>query len=303
MKRVVRSSLERYSQVSNEYNEALARVDKQKKVRHEQESNYNKANHEAERSVSEYVADVVRRATSESFMSNIDVDTRLFGYSNSTKFAVHVEYGRESRYSDSADVALRWEWRVTNDKYGSKDNEVMRETSSWSGLNGTTSEQLSDLRMSVNALEALSNITDEQIVRVATSSVPRYNDYVTQDVDSVKDSDYVLKQLDALTGEDVFVEGHSDGPFSRSIPYYKITKDTGKQYSVEMWLLRNPYNKYNGSEYDGIVPSAFTYEYEKRFRKDKLADNVKKPITPVTEEQIKQKMDKLDRNLLETQNS
>lgn len=288
MKRVVRSSLERYNKVTDEYKAARARVDEQKRVRDDQESTYNKVNHEAERSVSEYVADVVRRATNESFMSNIDVDTRLFGYSNSTKFTVHVEYGRASRYSDSADVALRWEWRVTNDKYGSKDNEVMRETSSWSGLNGTTSEQLSDLRMSVSALEALSNITDEEIVRVATSWVPRYNDYITQDVDSVKDSDYVLRQLDALTGEDVFVAGEEEW-YGRY--YYKIVKDTGKQYAVEVWYLAYP------SRAGGRDSSRFMLYDTKRYRKNTLYDMLQMPVVPVTRDQIQAIMDEKDKEV------
>ena len=282
MKRVVRSSLERYNRVSDEYNEARARIDEQQRVRDEQETSYNKANKDAQRRVSEYVANVVRNATNESFMSNIDVSVSLFGSRKYNKFTIQVEYGRSQRYKDTPSVALMWTWSITNDRFGSDDRTVSRETGSWSGLNGTTSEQLNDLKMSVKALEALSNITDEEIVNVATSSTPNWYEYVTQDVDKLDETEYVYKKLDALSGEDVFLAGDKTwyGEY-----YYKIVKDTGKQYAVEVWYLAYPNHMY------GREHSEFRLYDTRRQRKDKLYDMVDHPIVPVTREQIQSIMD------------
>lgn len=282
MKRVVRSSLERYNQVSNEYNEARARVDEQQRVRDEQQRKYRVEQKSATDAVAAYVRAQIVGATSEQFANDLQVFVNVDKWANKNyqTAEISVNYG-ENRVSDES-LPLKWSWRFKVDSKG----RTSRESSSWSGLNATTSDHIELLRQSVNALEALSNLDDERLVKLAFQNAPAYDEYVTQDVDRLDETEYVYKKLDALTGEDVFLAGDEKwyGAY-----YYKIVKDTGKQYAVEIWYLGYP------SNVSGRDRTEFMLYDTKRYRKDKLYDAVRHPIVPVTREQIQVIMDEKDK--------
>lgn len=282
MKRVVRSSLERYNQVSDEYNAARARVDEQERVREDQKRKYNVERKSATDAVAAYVRAQIVGATSEQFANDLRVfvDVDRMANENYQTAEIRVDYG-ELRVSDES-LPLKWRWSF---KVNSK-GQTSRESSSWSGLNATTSDHIAQLRQSVNALEALSNLDDERLVKLAFQNAPAYDEYVTQKVDRLDETEYVYKKLDALTGEDVFLAGDEKwyGAY-----YYKIVKDTGKQYSVEIWYLGYPSNA------SGRDRTEFMLYDTKRYRKDKLYDAVRHPIVPVTREQIQVIMDEKDK--------
>ena len=73
MKRIVRSSLERYNQVSDQYNETRARIDKQKRVLEDQKRNYRVQRKSATDAVAAYVRAQIVSATSEQFANDIRV--------------------------------------------------------------------------------------------------------------------------------------------------------------------------------------------------------------------------------------
>lgn len=282
MKRVVRSSLERYNQVSDEYNAARARIDEQERVREDQKRKYNVERKSATDAVAAYVRAQIVGATSEQFANDLRVfvDVDRMASRNYQTAEIRVDYG-ELRVSDES-LPLKWSWRFKVDSKG----RTSRESSSWSGLNATTSDHIELLRQSVNALEALSNLDDERLVKLAFQNAPAYDEYVTQDVDRLDETEYVYKKLDALAGEDVFLAGDEKwyGAY-----YYKIVKDTGKQYAVEVWYLGYP------SNLAGRDRAEFTIYDTKRYRKDKLYDAVSHPIVPVTREQIQAIMDERDK--------
>ena len=282
MKRVVRSSLERYNQVSDEYNAARARIDEQERVREDQKRKYNVERKSATDAVAAYVRAQIVGATSEQFANDLRVfvDVDKWASENYQTAEIRVDYG-ELRVSDES-LPLKWSWRFKVDSKG----RTSRESSSWSGLNATTSDHIAQLRQSVNALEALSNLDDEQLVKLAFQNAPAYDEYVTQDVDRLDETEYIYKKLDALAGEDVFLAGDEKwyGEY-----YYKIVKDTGKQYAVETWYLGYP------SNVSGRDRTEFTLYDTKRYRKDKLYDAVRHPIVPVTREQIQAIMDEKDK--------
>ena len=286
MKRVVRSSLERYNQVSNEYNEARARVDEQERVREDQKRKYNVERKSATDAVAAYVRAQIVGATSEEFSNDLRVfvDVDRWANENYKTAEIRVDYG-ENRVSDEA-LPLKWSWRF---KVNSK-GRTSRESSSWSGLNATTSDHIAQLRQSVNALEALSNLDDERLVKLAFQNVPAYDEYVTQEVDNVDETSYVYKKLDALAGEDVFVAGEEKW-YGRY--YYKIVKDTGKQYAVEVWYLAYP------SRAGDRDSSQFMLYDTKRYRKNTLYDMLQMPIVPVTREEIQSIMDEKDKEVNE----
>ena len=286
MKRVVRSSLERYNQVSNEYNEARARVDEQERVREDQKRKYNVERKSATDAVAAYVRAQIVGATSEEFSNDLRVfvDVDRWANENYKTAEIRVDYG-ENRVSDEA-LPLKWSWRFKVDSKG----RTSRESSSWSGLNATTSDHIAQLRQSVNALEALSNLDDERLVKLAFQNVPAYDEYVTQEVDNVDETSYVYKKLDALAGEDVFVAGEEKW-YGRY--YYKIVKDTGKQYAVEVWYLAYP------SRAGGRDSSQFMLYDTKRYRKNTLYDMLQMPVVPVTREEIQSIMDEKDKEVNE----
>lgn len=278
MKRIVRSSLERYNQVSDQYNEARARIDKQRRVRQDQTRNYNVERKSATNEVATYVRDQIVSATSEQFANDIrvfvDVDRRA--NENYQTAEIRVDYG-ELRVSDDS-LPLKWRWSFKVNSNG----KTLRESGSWSGLNATTSEHIAQLEQSVNALKALSNLDDERLVKLVFQNAPAYDEYVTQQVDRLDETEYAYKKLDALAGEDVFLASDKNwyGEY-----YYKIVKDTGKQYAVELWYLAYPKPSVGNDE------STFRLLETRRFRKDKLYEAVDHPIVPVTREQIQVIMD------------
>lgn len=286
MKRVVRSSLERYNRVSNEYNEARARVDEQERVREDQKRKYNVERKSATDAVAAYVRAQIVGATSKEFSNDLRVfvDVDRWANENYKTAEIRVDYG-ENRVSDEA-LPLKWSWRFKVDSKG----RTSRESSSWSGLNATTSDHIAQLRQSVNALEALSNLDDERLVKLAFQNVPAYDEYVTQEVDNVDETSYVYKKLDALAGEDVFVAGEEKW-YGRY--YYKIVKDTGKQYAVEVWYLAYP------SRAGGRDSSQFMLYDTKRYRKNTLYDMLQMPVVPVTREEIQSIMDEKDKEVNE----
>lgn len=278
MKRVVRSSLERYNKVTDEYNAARARIDEQERVREDQKRKYNVERKSATDAVAAYVRAQIVGATSEQFANDLRVfvDVDKWASENYQTAEIRVDYG-ELRVSDES-LPLKWSWRFKVDSRG----RTSRESSSWSGLNATTSDHIAQLRQSVNALEALSNLDDERLVKLSFQNAPAYDEYVTQDVDKLDETEYVYKKLDALAGEDVFLAGDKKwyGEY-----YYKIVKDTGKQYSVEIWYLAYP------SHISGRDRAEFISNETRRYRKDKLYDAVRQPIVLVTREQIQSIMD------------
>lgn len=282
MKRVVRSSLERYNQVSDEYNTARARVDEQQRILDEQKRRYKVERKSATDAVAAYVRAQIVGATNKEFANDLRVfvDVDRWVHNNYRSAEIRVDYG-EHRVSDES-LPLKWRWSFKIDSKG----RTSRESSSWSGLNATTSDHIAQLRQSVNALEALSNLDDERLVKLAFQNVPAYDEYVTQEVDRLDETEYVYKKLDALAGEDVFVAGDKKwyGEY-----YYKIVKDTGKQYAVEVWYLSYGMRA-NGRDH----PTFMLYD-TKRYRKDKLYDMIQTPVVPVTRDQIQAIMDDKDK--------
>lgn len=278
MKRVIFSSLEQYNQVSDQYNEARARIDEQKRVQEDQKRKYKVERKSATDAVAAYVRDQIVRATSEQFANDIRVfvDVDRWANENYQTAEIRVDYG-ELRVSDES-LPLKWRWSF---KVNS-DGKTLRESGSWSGLNATTPEHIAQLEQSVTALKALSDLDDERLVKLVFQNAPAYDEYVTQQVDRLDETEYDYKKLDALAGEDVFLASDKNwyGEY-----YYKIVKDTGKQYTVEQWYLAYPKPSM------GYDESTFQLLETRRFRKDKLYEVVDHPIVPVTRKQIQVIMD------------
>ena len=210
MKRcVVNSSLEDFESVRRSYKEAVSRRSQQQSVQDEQKQQYRAANKRAEDKIAAEIEKIVRDATSSQFMDKLSVYVNAYAHSQGdVSCTIRVSYGEDYKFDDSTPLVWSWEFEVG--KYGRR-GEVDRKTSSWSGLNATTLQNIDSLKDSVAALEALAKVDDEYVKSVIYDQAVPYSDYVTQEVDSVDDRDFLARARecvpDIVTG---YIGGEED---------------------------------------------------------------------------------------------
>lgn len=182
-----------------------------------------------------------------------------------SNLAVHIDNG-DNPHDDTK--ALAWKYDVELRENG----EVVKETGSWSGLNGTTPEQLENLEYTVEVLKALNNIDWKNILNVV---LPEYGDYVTMrnpkyDKDK-PDFDAMLFDADVkdAIGKNILFHRPEESSYSRN-PYYKVVSETPKNYNVaeiyNYYVTREDYR--DGKTLEEIVDQ-FT-KFPKRIAKDKF---------------------------------
>ena len=293
MKRVtVKSSVEDFDNVSKEYSDAVNRQQEQQKVYDRQRKQYLIRLKASKDIVAENIKNLIEDATDSDFMRFVEVYVSIYpDYGN-----IKVSYGESNKFDD--DVPLVWNWTFELGGYG-QDDRVDRTTSSWSGLNATTAQNVDTLKKSVSALEALANVNDEYLVSLIKSNTVRPSDYVTQEVDKVDANRYLMRKLEALAGTDRYVLTF-DGPYYQD--YYRIVKDTGKQFAVESVRITKPKREYDWRIDDYVDRDAKVYDLEtKRYNKEKFADMVVEPVKPVTMDDIEALMHDWDEEYRKSQ--
>lgn len=267
MKKVV-AYLDSYRKVAQEQDQLAQRVRQQSEAKERQLAQYREAETAAEDVVRGKIIDILTASTSPFYMQDVDVDVDAGKYQS----RITVRYGEARKFDD--DVPLAWTWQAVL-----SDDGVDRKTSSWSGMNAVTQENVSVLQMTVQALQALASIDDQFVQSLMEDNAVDVHDYVTEKVDRYSERDYDERKLDALAGEDVFVESLNAGRYVTH--YFKIIKDTGKQYAVEDWIL---YRSIKDTQY---ARNASFEKYEtRRYGKKTLLELVKKPVVPVTLDEI-----------------
>ena len=287
MKRVaVNSSVEDFDRVSREYDEAVARRDRQQKERDRQYKQYSIRLKASQDIIVENIRNLIEDATDSDFMRFVDIRAHVYSRHGGT---IAVSYGENNKFDD--DVPLVWSWTFELGKYGN-DNEIDRATNSWSGLNATTAQNVEVLKKCVSALEALSQVDDSYIVSLIRENAVAQSDYVSQKVDKVDKDSYLMRKLDALAGTDRYILIDDTMYYS---DYSNIEKDTGKQYSVETIRVTRPSKSFNyrTEEYETNLSRKFVIE-DKRYRKDKFLQMVVNPLKVVTMDDIDAMMKKWD---------
>ena len=168
------------------------------------------------------------------------------------------------------DKALAWDYRVELDRDGS----VKKQTSSWSGMNGTTEANIEYLKKIVKCLEILNGLDWETLFN--ENPYPNPNDYVTErdpqyDRD-VEDFDSQLLEIDMeeIVGTNRGVK-RNDSKYFRSDVYTFIVKDSGSQYTV-FDIPTYSLDRLDESTIDRF--KSYTY----RVAKKKFFDTLVKPI-------------------------
>lgn len=192
-----------------------------------------------------------------------EVETQLANFMHTLNLDVHVDSGwgddlqvrvmSNEHDVHSKDKALSWNWTAQM----TKDGELKKESGSWSGLNAVTEAQLESLRQSVACLEILNRMDWESIL---SAELPNLADYITvntYDVDHNRpnyEQELLETEIDEAIQNGSWIKGHGYKWYnSKSTVYYKVLKETPKQYEVaEVWeaYMENEVNRARYSHSD-----------------------------------------------------
>lgn len=141
-----------------------------KKMNEQQDSNtarYEAAENEAERGIEKRLSDIIGSTT-------LDLDIRVTqGWSNRGGWEVRVTANDKDHFDTKR--ALHWSWEAKLNQ----DGEVVKDSSSWSGLRAVTEEQIADLEESVRVIKILNGIDWDEILH---SDTVKFGDYYDSDL-------------------------------------------------------------------------------------------------------------------------
>lgn len=168
--------------------------------------------------------------------------------------------------------ALAWSYTAELNR---KSGEVKRESSSWSGLNAVTEEQLNSLRQTYEALRYLNSINWSEVLNV---ELPKFEEY-TKDIgerpaEEVSERELDEALLESLIGQNKAIAiRNPNSERSRWDPNYyfaQILKDSGSQYTVE-FVGAGRFSPINEQTQQNAI-DAFRRgsTWSRRIRKDKI---------------------------------
>lgn len=160
------------------------------------------------------------------------IDIRIDNYYG--RNGIRVRFDAENVRDETK--SLRWSWTVALDANGN----ITKESSSWSGVDVTTPEQVQDLQKTVNILSNLVSMDWEPILRAGIEGQPRYEDYISVREPKNRDSEFRSSMRQAfidenIIGHNLWIKGDalSDGRwFRNSTIWYMIKSQTEKFYTV-----------------------------------------------------------------------
>lgn len=184
--------------------------------------------------------DNARHDLFDSIKSKIDAELTKFDKLEFETVVRDSRYGGEGlefrltcneniKFSETS--ALSWSYNA----YVTRSGEVAKETSSWSGLQATTSEQIDSLRQTLAALEYLNSIDWATMLNVKT---PDYDEYI-EGLDPTyetapEDFDKLLQEADVedIIGTTSGVLCNGGSKYYRGDVYRFIKSQTDKSYVV-----------------------------------------------------------------------
>lgn len=174
----------------------------------------------------ESIEDAVKQQLGDTGL-DLSVSVRYASW-NSNSYQVDIS-DEDDKFNP--DKALSWSWKV----YLTKEGEVTKESSSWSGLNAVSKKNLDNLKQILSVLEKLNSIDWKSVLSVKP---PEHDDYITEtdpewDRD-VPDFDKELLEADIeeLIGTNQGVLRDSGSKYYRGNVYSVIVKQSGSQFTV-----------------------------------------------------------------------
>ena len=214
----------------------------------------------AQNAVSEAVANEIKKT-----IGNVPKYLDIRAEEDFVGYRVTVYYAEHNVHAE--DKALSWNYSVTLSEKG----EIRKESSSWSGLQATTVEQLNDLKESVRILEILNNMDWERILKKAMQDSPKWDDYVKAKSPESKNwgNEIVLATLEDAVGQNVLIKG--DGERGGKV-WYRIVGETPKRFNVQSFsgYTVDRINNGIGGNYNTIADMVNASDYTYGISKDKL---------------------------------
>ena len=140
-------------------------------------------------------------------------------------------YCNENRVHDE-NSALSWHYSV--DLRG---GELVKSSSSWSGLNATTEENIESLEQTLGAIKYLASVDWESLVR---TELPSDKDYITEKLNWRDRPDFEDQMKEAaiedIIGQPILIKGKAveslSGYRTRNGFWYMVHRETPKKYIV-----------------------------------------------------------------------
>lgn len=146
-------------------------------------------------------------------------------------YGVRIECNDRRIHDDTS--ALSWTYKVQLLPNG----KTERESSSWSGLNATTEENIESLSQTLDALKFLLNVDWAGLLNL---KVPEYDDYITEHLglDQSPKFDFMLLEDELIdaAGTDKGFKGYNKD--TKNPGWYVITKVTPKRFYTEFYTQR-----------------------------------------------------------------
>lgn len=249
-----------------------ARFNESKERYEAQYSDYRKARNDVTSLIEEEIKAQLNRFSALDFGI-----TAMEGRWGTGGIEVSIQCNQNTKFND--DVALAWNYGVQL----TKDGEVIKESSSWSGLKATTSAQLESLTQTLEALKYLNSVDWSKALN---RDMPKYDDYVTDKMPTRTDrpdfeSELFEADIEEAVGAPVLIKGFA-GPssgFRQGVEvYYMIHKETPTQYLVsEAWAPRVDSIIDEEGKEAGMDKVREGNEY--RIKKSNFRNLVKNPLT------------------------
>jgi len=151
--------------------------------------------------------------------TNFGKNVRVYVKSNDNR--IHAE-----------DKALSWTYEVSLNENGTAD----KKTSSWSGLQATTDEQIESLYQTADALYLLNNMDWTALLTV---TLPKWSDYITEKSSIGQrpdfEADIRAAEIAALIGANKLIKGSTPsgkGRRGHSTVWFLIVSETPKQFKI-----------------------------------------------------------------------
>lgn len=196
----------------------------------------------------------------ESDLSVFDLlqfDVTVERYYGGKNVRVRIECDENRKFDDS--TALAWSYDVSL----TKDGEVKRESSSWSGMKAVTPEQVASLKQTVEAVEYLLNLDWASLLNV---TLPRYRDYYDGALSEPEKEDFDAElreaELEEYIGTDtlILVDNFESSGWPGREVYVRLIRETPSQYICNIF---HPYELTSFKEQGRKLEERYTQRVKK----------------------------------------
>ena len=195
------------------------------------------------------------------------IESDWLGHGEAEGIRVHIQCNEHNKFAK--DVALAWSYDV---RLNSKTGEVVKESSSWSGLSATTPEQMRSLEQTVEALKILNSMDWKAIMSVR---MPKYSDFYDFSDKGPERMNFRQELSDATitdaigTNTWVKVYNWDNSPYYGKWVWVNPVRESGSQFTcnvIDDWTIQ----EYQKGEANLSGARIYQVSSDRRIRKSSL---------------------------------